>query len=470
MPFLNRRTFGRHIFLTVAAVLWGGKIHARGVSEQKLISENSKADLIKNILEYGALGDGHTDCTKAIQNAIDDVHKSGGGTVRIPAGYFVYSDIIFVKDRVNLHALDGAVLTPNTQRQSITVTGRNVTLRGLNIFSNANSRITDSTGNAITVTETRNVCVENCVINGAWAAGIFIRSTTNFLVQGNTIAKTQADSIHVTGGSSEGTVKNNICIEGGDDGVAVVSYRRQNTVCNNIQIIANQISGGKARGVAVVGGENIQILLNNIVDTKWAGIYVASEESFDTYGSHNIIIKNNRLHHVNRVSDGGTHGCITVIGRPGSAIAVQGTVSLQNQFISLISNLIFGDGRDGIRINEYCSDVLVQENSIESTGGWGIACAAFDVQILKNKITAPAVGGIALGATCPGGTMQVDENSITLQKPSLIGIVLRSSRVEEVFVRHNFIYVSGTMVNAIRNEIPLARVRFDENIIRTNSD
>ena len=62
-----------------------------------------------NILSYGAIGDGKTINTKAIQSAIDAVSQAGGGRVTIPAGCFV-SGTIWLKDYVELHLESGAVL------------------------------------------------------------------------------------------------------------------------------------------------------------------------------------------------------------------------------------------------------------------------------------------------------------------------------------------------------------------------
>lgn len=47
-----------------------------------------------NVKDFGAVGDGKTDCTKAIQDAIDSASSAGGGTVFVPAGtYKILGDI-----------------------------------------------------------------------------------------------------------------------------------------------------------------------------------------------------------------------------------------------------------------------------------------------------------------------------------------------------------------------------------------
>jgi hypothetical protein len=61
------------------------------------------------ITDYGALGDGSTLNTDAIQKAIDAVHKSGGGTVTIPPGVFVTGTVV-LKSNITLHLDNGATL------------------------------------------------------------------------------------------------------------------------------------------------------------------------------------------------------------------------------------------------------------------------------------------------------------------------------------------------------------------------
>ena len=66
-----------------------------------------------SIAAHGAIGDGATLATKAIQSAIDQVAATGGGTVVIPQGVFL-SGAIFLKPGVNLHFEKDAVLKAST--------------------------------------------------------------------------------------------------------------------------------------------------------------------------------------------------------------------------------------------------------------------------------------------------------------------------------------------------------------------
>lgn len=60
-----------------------------------------------NILKYGAVGDGHTDCTKAIQSAIDAASASGG-VVLVPVGRWLCTGTLELKMGVHLLGLNQA--------------------------------------------------------------------------------------------------------------------------------------------------------------------------------------------------------------------------------------------------------------------------------------------------------------------------------------------------------------------------
>ena len=62
-----------------------------------------------NIKDFGAVGDGVTVCTKAINSAVEKCAANGGGTVNIPAGVF-NSGTILMKSNVELHFEMGSTL------------------------------------------------------------------------------------------------------------------------------------------------------------------------------------------------------------------------------------------------------------------------------------------------------------------------------------------------------------------------
>ena len=66
-----------------------------------------------SIVDQGAVAGGEVLCTQAIQDAIDRVSESGGGTVNVPAGVFC-TGALFLKQGVHLHLEEDAVLLGST--------------------------------------------------------------------------------------------------------------------------------------------------------------------------------------------------------------------------------------------------------------------------------------------------------------------------------------------------------------------
>ena len=62
-----------------------------------------------SVKDCGAVGDGVTFDTKAIQTAIDSVSAQGGGVVEVPAGVYLTGSI-WLRDNINLHLDAGAVI------------------------------------------------------------------------------------------------------------------------------------------------------------------------------------------------------------------------------------------------------------------------------------------------------------------------------------------------------------------------
>jgi hypothetical protein len=103
-----------------------------------------------NVLDYGAVGDGVTDDTAAIQAAIDAAAAQGGGIVKLPYGQFLVSELIFDNGyaQVMLEGSINAYTYSNPQSTSVLIcntgvwavrfkeTSSNCGLRNLGLFSN----------------------------------------------------------------------------------------------------------------------------------------------------------------------------------------------------------------------------------------------------------------------------------------------------------------------------------------------
>ena len=75
------------------------------------------------IVDYGAAGDGATMNTAAIQRAVDECFRKGGGTVLVPPGVFL-TGTIQLRTNVDLHLESGAKLKGSANVQDYTLNGR----------------------------------------------------------------------------------------------------------------------------------------------------------------------------------------------------------------------------------------------------------------------------------------------------------------------------------------------------------
>ena len=65
--------------------------------------------MVADIREFGAVGDGATLNTEAIQRAIDKCFECGGGRVLVEGGIYMFGTVI-LRSNVELHIAAGATL------------------------------------------------------------------------------------------------------------------------------------------------------------------------------------------------------------------------------------------------------------------------------------------------------------------------------------------------------------------------
>nr|WP_232530901.1 glycosyl hydrolase family 28-related protein [Microlunatus antarcticus] len=230
---------------------------------------------------FGAVGDGSTDDTAALQRALDALRP--GQTLDIAAGkVYRHSDILTVRQPDVSISGSGTFLATNEDRSEVLLDADRVVVDGPTFkmqsttrrgetFEQMKLRLADHTG----------IVVRNVVIDGSSAAGVYVGSgVSNFLLENLQVRDTRADGIHITGTAHDGVVRKPVVDRAGDDGVAVVSYLEDKEPVRRVMVESPTVrnsTGG--RGVSVVGGEDITYTDVNVLASSSAAVYIASEGS-----------------------------------------------------------------------------------------------------------------------------------------------------------------------------------------------
>lgn len=291
----------------------------------------------RDVRSFGAKPNDDADDSAAIQKALDAMKS--GDTLFFPSGrYLINRSLRVTKPGITITGESATLHATNPDDMALFIQADDVTVASMTFTA-----ITDGRRNAprharvvINGDVSRGERVRNTVIrdnrivnadkpgtpgaNAASTGGIMVLHGDRFLIAGNTVARTLADGIHITAGSRNGRVLNNVVRETGDDMIAVVSYSDSGKAVRNsarklaeawdenvdkrlnrnILIAGNKVSGQYwGRGITVVGGQSVTITRNTIENvTHGAAILLAREASFQTFGVENVVIEGNLIRDV----------------------------------------------------------------------------------------------------------------------------------------------------------------------------
>ncbi|NTZ07773.1 right-handed parallel beta-helix repeat-containing protein [Burkholderia metallica] len=335
-----------------------------------------------------------------LQHALD-VLQPGQRLVFAPGRYVVGRSLVVRQRQVVLAGFGATLIATVPGNQTIEMRGDGATLAGFHLKGTGATRLDTPESTKIEVTG-RDVQVLDNIIEGGASAGIFVFGGADVAIVGNRVLSTLADGIHMTHGARNVLVQGNVVRGTGDDMIAVVSYLADGALTRNVLITGNAVEGNTwGRGITVVGGAEVTISNNIVRDVQVsAGILVAQEDSYRTYGASDIRVENNEISAIQVAAKRTDPRPLT----QQAAIDVS-TWSGSVTRVAVIGNRVSQARFDGIRLWGNVSDVQLADNRLSDVRGMpvrvgpGQDCAVADAKaapcasVLHSRTVAPDVVG-----------------------------------------------------------------------------
>jgi hypothetical protein len=263
------------------------------------------------------------DATSAIQGALYAAGavatQAAPVDVLVPAGTFQYSAVLSVPHDVRLRRwpedTGGTLVATNPTDSAVHLTGDRSGALFLVLQSpSSNARLTTPWSSSLwvgggdhIVTSVSDTLVVGNDVSMSASAHVIGLAEHGGLWAFNQAHDGYADTFHHTGGSSGCQVVGNRAEESatrGDDFYAFVGYAPDGDPVHHCTCIANWGRNGPARGLSAVGGGFISFQSNDIAQTQAAGIYLAQEDGYGTFGTFDVRVLANRIAQANL---GSTH-------------------------------------------------------------------------------------------------------------------------------------------------------------------
>jgi parallel beta-helix repeat protein len=239
---------------------------------------------------YGATGDGSTDDTTAIENAIAAISSNGGGTLYFPKGTYIVSESLDLVSNMRVIRAPGAVVKlKNSSVSSLTSAGifyafqkTDIWIEGMEIDGNkANNDVDSSKGVGIRIHDCQRIWVLYNYLHDTTSDGIVVQrqiagnGNKDIHINFNTV--TGAGSSSMTQGGEgilavEGEfidISNNFCRNNKLNGV---DMETNSTTLTNWTVNSNTCDGNAQAGVQINGATNGTVNGNVCSDNTDHGI------------------------------------------------------------------------------------------------------------------------------------------------------------------------------------------------------
>lgn len=371
------------------------------------LSDTAAAGGLFDVMNYGATGNGTTDDTAALQQALNDSAVSpGGGICLVPHGTFLVSKAIMIPAGAHL-IIDGTILLADGANQDMLfVNGSNVLIEGTGRLEGNGSKQSATIGGIVNTAGIANLTVRGLTVNNVRNWGVNVTNCSNVLLEGMvmsnngnsnefaaeaincwarncTITGTNDFGFAFYGGVQNSGITDSLSYGNAGPGIGILSDSAQPALCQNITIANNHSFDNIAGqpGIAVITGPpitghhtGVTISGNETHGNQGAGILVADVE--DCLISGNICHEDQQqeLYLSAYLLEGNQHTLsgVQVIGNhfanPGTA--AQPTAALQ------VLNPPSNSGPTGPGAGSYLTDVSIVHNTVLASKGTMTYCLA----------------------------------------------------------------------------------------------
>jgi hypothetical protein len=315
-----------------------------------------------SVKDFGAVGDGTTDDTVAIQAALDAVSGTGL-TLLIPpsTSFYRITATLYPKSNTTIWGYGATIKNSGTSVFTmIWVLGTagsanyltDVNILGLTV--DCNGTVLDSGGSGIGGSYCNNLRIRDCKVKNAWLQGIFFaRGGKNCWIESNYVERAWGDGIHIgdqyTGETLENVwITDNFVYNSFDDGIGVtggahlvwITNNKVDTVtaaagidlsgCYQTYVQGNYVTGYGQIGIRVQRFNASQCfdieILDNIIDGPPANqaainLFGPNNTNVSTFALNPITIRDNRIKNV------------TATGSYGIFVTGAGMVTIDSNFI-----------------------------------------------------------------------------------------------------------------------------------------
>lgn len=276
---------------------------------------------------FGAVGNGTTDDTAALQKALDSLRT--GQTLTLPAGkIYRHTNVLRIRTPGITVNGSGTLLAANEAASAVIIEADNVVLQGVTLrTAQTTTRWEAFEQMKLLLLGHTGITVSGVTVDGSAAAGIYVGGTSNFTLSDVSVRDTRADGIHITSGAHDGRIVRPTVSGSGDDGIAIVSYEADQAIVNTIAVTDARVTDQKwGRAYSIVGGNDITMTNIYSARSACAALYIAAEGEYSTFGVQRVTVDGAQLLGSNQ------QAATSAAQRPSpnSPVVAQGAVLLYN--------------------------------------------------------------------------------------------------------------------------------------------